>query len=69
MAYLYGFSPNFCNTNSDRFYYVIVSVFSLVLAQQKQKYLKENTGEEEENGNCFFQARFVGPLKLLYMYG
>lgn len=41
MAYLYGFSPDYCNTNCDRFY-VIVSI--LVLTQQKQKYLKENIG-------------------------
>lgn len=46
MAYLDGFSPDYCNINSDRFYYVIVSVSSLVLTQQKQKYLKENTGGE-----------------------
>lgn len=45
MAYLDGFSPDYCK-NSDRFYYVIVSVSSLVLTQQKQKYLKENARGE-----------------------
>lgn len=69
-AYLDGFSPDCCNTNSDKFYYVIVSVSSLVLTQQKQKYLKENTGGwKEGNGNyIFFQARFVGLCEPLYMY-
>jgi len=54
MAYLEVCSPGYCNTNSGTFYYVIVSVSSLVLTQQKQKYLKENTGGKEGNGNYVF---------------
>lgn len=49
---------------SDRFYYVTLSVSSLVLTQQKQKYQKENTGRgKKEMVTTFFsKLSFCGAL-------